>query len=119
MKPSTRFQILNKSRGVTVAGSTWLADNPWTSFKGLMGKPALPPGHALLITPSSSIHTHFMRFPIDVLYMSSDDVIMGIDRNLRPWRFGHLHKGVRYVIEMTAGGARDCEVGDKIERRWN
>jgi uncharacterized membrane protein (UPF0127 family) len=111
------FALLNATRGTTIAPRTRLADNPWTSFKGLMGSPPLPPGEALLITPSSSIHTHFMRFSIDVLYVNKDDVIVGIDRDLKPWRFGRFYKGVKYVVEMTAGGAAGCEVGDRIERR--
>lgn len=111
------FQLINTTRDTVIASCTRLADNPWTSFKGLMGAAPLPPGEALLITPSSSIHTHFMRFAIDVLYVSKDDAIVGIDRDLKPWRFGRFYKNVKYVVEMTAGGASGCEVGDKIERR--
>ena len=110
------FRLINATRDLTIAERTRLADNPWTSFKGLMGAPPLPPGHALLITPSSSIHTHFMRFALDVLYVNKDDVIVGIDRDLKPWRFGRFYKGVKYVVEMTAGGAEGCAVGDKITR---
>ena len=113
------FQLVNRTRGTTIADCARLADNPWTSFKGLMGCPPLPRGEALLITPSSSIHTHFMRFSIDVLYVNKDDVIVGIDRDLKPWRLGRFYKGVKYVVEMTAGGAAGCEVGDRIERRLN
>lgn len=117
MNGPASYRLVNATRGFTIAECLQLADNPWTSFKGLMGRPALPPGEALLITPSSSIHTHFMRFPIDVLYVGKDDVVVGIDRNVQPWRFGRMYKGVKYVVEMTAGGAKDCEVGDRIGRR--
>ena len=75
------FRLVNSTRGVTIAECTRLADNAWTGFKGLMGVAPLPADHALLITPSSSIHTHFMRFAIDVLYVNKDDVIVGIDRD--------------------------------------
>ena len=108
------FCLFNTTRNQVIAEKTRLADNPWTSFKGLMGAKPLPEGEALLITPSSSIHTHFMRFAIDVLYVSKDDVIVGIDRDLKPWRFGRFYKGVKYVVEMTAGGAKACQVGDTI-----
>ncbi len=63
--PSKTYQLVNTTNGTTIAGCTRLADNPWTSFKGLMGAAPLPAGAALLITPSSSIHTHFMRFAIE------------------------------------------------------
>ncbi len=58
-----------------------------------------------------------MRFAIDVLYVNKDDMIVGIDRDLKPWRFGHFYKGVKYVVEMSSGGAKDCQVGDRIERK--
>lgn len=110
-------RILNVTRATVIAEAARVADTPWSSFVGLMGQPQLPDGAALLITPSSSIHTHFMRFAIDVLYVNKEDVIVGIDRNLKPWRLGHFYKKVRYVVELPAGGARDCQVGDKIVRR--
>ena len=73
--------------------------------------PPLPAGAGLVIVPSSSIHTQFMRFPIDVLYVNKEDVIVGIDRNLRPWRIGRFYKRVHYVVELPAGGAAGCQVG--------
>ena len=75
----------------------------------------LPPGAGLVIVPCSSIHTQFMRFPIDVLYVNKEDVIVGIDRNLRPWRIGRFYKKVHYVVELPAGGAEACQVGDRLE----
>ena len=57
-----------------------------------------------------------------MLYVNSEDVIVGIDRNLRPWRIGRFYKQVHYVVELPAGGADGCQVGDKIEirdRDWN
>ena len=72
---------------------------------GLMGRKTLAPGSALIIDPCSSVHTHWMRFAIDVLYVSKENVIVGIDHNLKPWRLGRFYKGVRYVIELPAGTA--------------
>ena len=53
-----------------------------------------------------------MRFPLDVLYVNREDVVVGIDRNLRPWRIGRFYKHVHYVVEVPAGGAEGCQVGD-------
>ena len=49
------------------------ADTFFTRFKGLIGAPSLTKGEGLLILPCNSIHTHVMRFPIDVLYVSKDN----------------------------------------------
>lgn len=111
------FKLLNATRGTGVAVRARQAENPWARFKGLMGASPLPEGEALVISPSSSIHTHFMRFSIDVLYLDRHDTVVGIDRDLRPWRFGRFYKGAKYVVEMSAGGAQGCQVGDRIERQ--
>ena len=88
--------------------------------------PPLPAGAGLVIVPSSSIHTQFMRFPIDVLHVNKEDVIVGIDRNLRPWRIGRFYKRVHYVVELPRAppqgvrwgigwSSRDWETGRKGE----
>ena len=112
---TTSIHIENLTRGTTVASAGRVADRFWSNFRGLMLAPPLPAGTGLVIVPCSSIHTQFMRFPIDVLYVNKEDVIVGIDRNLRPWRIGRFYKKVHYVVELPAGGAEGCQVGDKLE----
>ena len=70
-KPMPPLQIENVTRGILVVTRGRSADNFFTRFKGLMGAPCLAAGEGLLILPCNSIHTHFMRFPIDVLYVLS------------------------------------------------
>jgi uncharacterized membrane protein (UPF0127 family) len=55
-----------------------------------------------------------MRFPIDVVYVDKDNVVVGVDRELKPWRFGRFYKKVHYVIELPAGAATSCNRGDEI-----
>ena len=107
--------IENRTRGATIVVAGRVAARFWARFRGLMLARPLPPGAGLVIVPCSSIHTQFMRFPIDVLYVNKEDVIVGIDRNLRPWRIGRFYKKVHYVVELPAGGAEGCQVGDKLE----
>jgi hypothetical protein len=61
--PSTRIE--NRTRGVTIVVAGRVADSFWSNFRGLMLAPPLPPGAGLVIVPCSSIHTQFMRFPMD------------------------------------------------------
>ncbi len=114
---ASRRQIINLTRGVTIAASGRVANSFWARLRGLMGAPGLSEGAGLVIMPCNSIHTHFMRFAIDVLYVKRDHTVVGIDRNLKPWRFGRFYKQVHYVIELPAGGAATCQVGDRIELR--
>jgi uncharacterized membrane protein (UPF0127 family) len=107
--------VTNLTRGTTVASAGRVADRFWPRLIGLMLARPLPAGAGLVIVPCSSIHTQFMRFPIDVLYVNKEDVIVGIDRNLRPWRVGRFYKQVHYVVELPAGCAAGCQVGDQLE----
>ncbi len=81
-----------------------------------MGRKTLAPGECLIINPCSSVHTHWMRFPIDVVYVNKDDVVVGIDHNLKPWHLGRFYKQVQYVVELNAGqaAATNTQVGDVL-----
>lgn len=97
-----------------------VADNPFTKFKGLMGRKGLPGGAGLLIKSCNSIHTFFMRFPIDVAYLgraaSPPDayVVLAVRRELRPWRMDFPVFGARAVLELPAGGAASLVEGDLL-----
>jgi len=111
---STPVHIENLTRSATVVSAGRVADRFWARLIGLMLASPLAPGAGLVIVPCSSIHTQFMRFPIDVLYVNKEDRIVGIARNLRPWRVGRFYKKVHYVVELPAGSAEGCQVGDQI-----
>jgi uncharacterized membrane protein (UPF0127 family) len=111
----TSIRIQNLTRGITVASAGRVADRFWPRLIGLMLARPLPPGAGLVIVRCSSIHTQFMRFSIDVLYVNKQDAVVGIDRNLRPWRIGRFYEKVYYVVELPAGAAENCQVGDQLE----
>ena len=58
----------------------------------------------MVLRPAFAIHTHFMHFPIDVVFLDSDQVVVAIERNLRPWRTASF-RGAREVVELAAGEA--------------
>lgn len=111
------IRIINATRGCALVSQGRVADNYWTRLRGLIGAAPLQPGEGLLISPCRSVHTHFMRFPIDVVYVNADHEIVGIDARLAPWRFGHMYRRVRYVVELPAGAAEDTgtQVGDRLK----
>ena len=71
-------------------------------FRGLMGVADLPAGQGVLFPGTSSVHTHFMRFPIDVVFLDDERRVVAIRPKLRPWRFASA-KGARSVLELAAG----------------
>ena len=75
----------------------------WQRFRGLMLVNALPCDQALLIQHCSSVHTCFMRFAIDVVYLNKQMLIVKLDRNVPPWRMRWGGKDARHTLEMSAG----------------
>ena len=77
--------------------------------RGLMGRDGLPPGSALVIAPSNSVHTFFMRFPIDIVYVRRDGRVVKVRHAVQPWRLSGAI-GAFAVIELPAGAARAAEL---------
>src|SRR3984893_19402636 len=109
--------IVNLTRGECVCVSE-LADGPLTRMRGLIGRRGLPAGEGLLITPAPAIHTAFMRFPIDALFLDRNLRVLDIVERLRPWRVASK-RNARAVLELSAGecARRGVKVGDRLELR--
>lgn len=104
-------------KGAIVADQCAVADSFSTRLRGLIGRKSLEPGHALLLRRCSSIHTFLMSFPIDAVYLGRNLRVLGIDRDLKPWRLGRLMLGVKAVLEIPSGtaDALGFSVGDRLE----
>ena len=64
-----------------------LADKPHTRLRGIMGWKSLRRGEGLLLRPTFSIHTAFVRFPIDAVFLDKEMTVVAISHELKPWRF--------------------------------
>lgn len=80
-----------------------MADSPFKRMKGLLGKKGLKPGEALIIKPCNSIHTFFMRFPIDVLFVSKDNRVIKAISGIKPFRLTYIYYHADFAVELTAG----------------
>jgi len=72
-------------------------------MKGLLGRRELKPGRAMLLSPCNSIHTFFMCFSLDVLFLDGENNIIKVVRNLKPWQMAFGGPYARSVLEMSAG----------------
>jgi uncharacterized membrane protein (UPF0127 family) len=92
-----------------------IADRPLPRMRGLLGRSELRSGEGLLLRPAPAIHTWFMRFPIDALFLDRDLRVLAVRRELRPWRMA-WQKGARAVLELAAGEAqmRNIAPGDQL-----
>jgi uncharacterized protein len=107
-------QVRDERTGRIVATAVRRAEGAWGSFVGLMFKKELPRGHGLVFQPARGIHTHFMRFPIDLVFLDSTNRVTKIREEMRPWRFDFTL--AEAVIEVNAGTARATEIrpGDQL-----
>ncbi len=106
---------LRRGDGKIVCESVRVADSYVRRMKGLLGEKRLAAGEGLVLRPSWSIHTWFMRFPIDVVFLDPDQVVIRIEDGLRPYRTASF-RGAREVVELHAGecARRGLRVGDRV-----
>ena len=109
--------IVNLTRGQCLCVGT-LADRPLQRMRGLIGRSGLPAGEGMLLRPAPSIHTAFMRFPIDAVFLDRDLRVLDIVEQLRPWRTASRRRA-RAVLELAAGecARRGVEIGDRLGLR--
>ena len=97
------MQIINESRGTVLADRATVARSFWARFWGLMGRRELPPGEALVFNRNSSVHTFWMRFPIDVVFTDRADVVVGLREAMPPYRPYAGARGAYRTVELPAG----------------
>jgi uncharacterized membrane protein (UPF0127 family) len=113
-----RIVVHNLTRNTSVADKAELAHSGAKRSKGLLGRKGLGRGEGLWIVPCEAIHTFFMQFPIDLVYLDRKFRIKKIRHSVRPWRLSAC-LSAHSVIELPAGTIRDTqtECGDTLEIR--
>jgi hypothetical protein len=114
--PNLRLKALNVTRSTVLAASLEVAGSGKTRRKGLLGREGLPPGEGLWIVPCESVHTFFMRFPIDLVYLDRENRIKKIRHSVGAWRMSACFSA-HSVLELPAGTIRRTETqrGDAME----
>lgn len=115
-EPERRMKALNTTRGTVLATHLEVADSGKRRNKGLLGRDSLPSGDGLWIVPCESVHTFFMRFPIDLVYLDKEHRIRKVRSAVGAWRLSACLTA-HSVIELPAGTIRATETqrGDRVE----
>ncbi len=106
-------QLIDATSGAVLLESVETADSFWKRLQGLQFRSTLPTDSGLFLTPCSSLHTCFMRFPIDVIMLDAENVVLGHRRNIQPWRLVFCPKQTFGVIE-TRVDALTGMVGKRV-----
>ncbi len=111
-----RYRVRNLTRNTVLCDAMEEAKTFSTRFKGLMGRTDFPPGAGLHIDPCTSIHTFFMKIPIDVLFLTRGLVVVDTIDAMPAWRTSRVYFGARSVLELPAGTMRATQTapGDQL-----
>jgi uncharacterized protein len=96
------WRIRIEPTGEALAAEAEWARSFWQRLRGLIGRPRLQPGQALIIEPGPQVHTFCMGQPLDVVFCSRSWQVLRVAR-LEPWRVSRFVRGARYAIELPAG----------------
>ncbi|HSN57988.1 MAG TPA: DUF192 domain-containing protein, partial [Clostridiaceae bacterium] len=95
--------LVNKTDNKVISENLAVADTFFKRLKGLMFTKELPQHEALHIIPCNEIHTFFMNYSIDVLYLDKDMNIVHMDENMDPGKIGKKVKNTISVVELPGG----------------
>jgi uncharacterized membrane protein (UPF0127 family) len=111
---ATRF-VLNISSWETVCERAVLADGPLRRMRGLLGRRSIEPGEGMLLRPAPALHTAFLRFPIDAVFLDGDLTVVSVVENMGPFRAAS-HRKATAVLELAAGevARRGIELGNQF-----
>jgi uncharacterized membrane protein (UPF0127 family) len=94
--------LIDKNTGEVIARRVFIADRFWPKFWGLQFKKDIPEDYAFIILNCNSIHTCFMRFDLDVVFVDRSFRALKVYRGLKPFRVTPPVKGAYAVIELKA-----------------
>ncbi|WP_084185288.1 DUF192 domain-containing protein [Desulfonatronum thiodismutans] len=112
---TSTYSCFNTANGTQLASRLEKADRLAARVKGLLGRRGLESGHGLWIEPCKQIHTFFMRFPIDVVFIDSRHHVLSMRSGFLPWRLSPFLFSARSVLELPTGMLEGrVRVGDRL-----
>ena len=107
------WRLVMRETGEVILPDLILADHFWPRFAGLQFRRHLPNGTGLLLVPCNSVHTCFLRFPIDLICLDRLGRVVEVRKHLRPWRAAVGAAGTHAILETNSGDIH-LEVGQLL-----
>lgn len=110
------MKVINHTRNTCLAHSVIMADSFLPRLVGLLGRSGLEQGWSLVLKPCQSVHTMFMKFDIDVLFVDRHGKVLHLISGMTPFRFSGIVRKSHLVLEFPAGtlAAAGTSPGDTI-----
>jgi uncharacterized protein len=108
--------VVNTTRNTCVAQDVRMANNFFSRLKGLMFSPGLPENTGLWLVPSADIHSCFMRFTFDAIFVNKQLEVLHLHPEMKPWRISKIVRGGHAVLELPAGtiSRSQTQIGDQL-----
>lgn len=109
--------LINKTTNTIISENVIVANSFFKRLKGLMFTKDLSYESAMHIIPCNEIHTFFMNYSIDVLYLDRNNTIVAMDEDLKPRKVGKFIKNAKSVVEIPSGKIRNLnlKIGQSLE----
>jgi len=111
------MKLINKNNGKILADNLKIADSFFKRLKGLLGRNSFNKGEGLHIISCSSIHSFFMKFRFDAIFLNKNNEIVYLIQNMPAWRVSEICFSAYSVVELPSGIIKETEtsVGDVLE----
>lgn len=110
-------KAINTTKNIVIVSRVRVANNPVTRFLGLLPESHLPEDDGLLLVPCRSIHSYFMRFIFDAVFIDKTNKVVHLIENMKPWTASSYIWKSKKVLELPAGtiSRKSIEINDIIE----
>ena len=109
-------RVMNSRAGRELGARICMADGWLTRLRGMWGRPEPGPGEGLFLTPCSSVHMYWMRFPLDVAFLDRSGTVVAIYPSLAPGSRTRWHRNAAHALELRGGALSESStvVGDQL-----
>jgi len=101
------MKLINLRNGDIIADRVEIADGFLTRLAGLMGRRGMPENSALVLAPCSSMHTFFMRFSINAVFLDGQGEVVHMIPEMPPYRISPVVKNAKMVVELPGGTVKN------------
>jgi hypothetical protein len=111
------MKIINLTKNILLSEEALLSASFLKRLKGLLGRKSLRKDQAMILRPANSVHTFFMHFPIDVLFVDRNNIVVKAIKNLSPFKATGIYFKSACVIEFPAGVIQETQTteGDYLQ----
>ncbi len=107
--------IIHVASQTVLSNKVIVANNFFLRLRGMLFRAPLAAGEAIIISPCQQIHTHFMTYALDVVFLDSDYKVCFVVNSMQPWKMTKFIKAASHVLELPAGAASMIKLGDHIQ----